>query len=359
MRLLNILSVILLSMNLLEVCAQPKALYSDSLSWNFGRIYEENGPVVHRFRLRNCSPRPVVITDVTATCGCTKPRFSRQPVLPGEVSEIEVAYDPANRPGVFDRKVSVFTSAGGEPLRLQIVGEVIPRKRSIEELYPYDWGNGLRASTCFCDLGTVPHGAVRQSAVELVNASLRPMRLQPLCPVRSGWLHISMPSYLAPGERCAVNLRYEMPDSCRFYGSMVDEIAFAVNGSESAARLEVRGVAVDNPLTYGDNSRPCIQLNKNIVKFGPVKRASGPRTALFELRNIGEEPLTVRAVECSTFGCSLRPGTSVAPGGRIAVSVRLDPLSCEYGIAVERIRIVTDDPQHPLVSVRATAVIEE
>ena len=100
------------------------------------------------------------------------------------------------------------------------------------------------------------------------------------------------------------------------------------------------------------------QLNKNIVKFGPVKRSSGPQTQWFELCNVGQEPLTVRAVECNVFSCSLQPGTSVAPGGRIEVAIRFDPAQCEYGVAVERLRIVTDDPQHPLSTVRATAVVE-
>lgn len=342
----------------LYVAAQPSALHFDTLVWNFGRIREEAGTVSHRFLFENRGQRPVVVIDVTATCGCTEPLYSKKPVRPGEQAEITVSYDPMNRPGTFDRHVSVFTSEGGEPIRLQIVGEVIPRKRSLEEIYPCNWGGGLRATAFFCDMGTVPHGTVRQTAVEIVNTSMRPLELRPLYPVQSGWLRVTLPSRLDPGQRASINLLYDLPDDCGVYGSLADEVAFSVDGKIPGGSLVVKGVAVDNPLLYSDNSHPSVQLNKNIVKFGPVKRSSGPQTQWFELCNVGQEPLTVRAVECNVFSCSLQPGTSVAPGGRIEVAIRFDPAQCEYGVAVERLRIVTDDPQHPLSTVRATAVVE-
>ena len=68
--------------------------------------------------------------------------------------------------------------------------------------------------------------------------------------------------------------------------------------------------------------------------------------------------MTVRAVENRVFGCTLRPGDRIAPGGEMKIGVRLTPAECDYGVAVERIRIITDDPEHPMLTVRVTAVIE-
>ena len=123
--------------------------------------------------------------------------------------------------------------------------------------------------------------------------------------------------------------------------------------------IVVSGIAVDNPLLYSDNSAPKAEISENIVKFGPVKRPSGPSTKWISLRNTGERPLTVRAVESRVFGCTLRPGMRIAAGGEAQVGIRLTPSDCEYGVAVERIRIVTDDPERPMLTVRATAVIEQ
>ena len=120
--------------------------------------------------------------------------------------------------------------------------------------------------------------------------------------------------------------------------------------------IVVSGIAVDNPLLYSDNSTPKAEISENIVKFGPVKRSSGPSTKWISLRNTGERPLTVRAVESRVFGCTLRPGVRIAAGGEAQVGIRLTPSDC---VAVERIRIVTDDPERPMLTVRATAVIEQ
>ena len=140
---------------------------------------------------------------------------------------------------------------------------------------------------------------------------------------------------------------------------MEDEIGLSVDGAPVADWIVVSGIAVDNPLLYSDNSAPKAEISENIVKFGPVKRSSGPSTKWISLRNTGERPLTVRAVESRVFGCTLRPGMRIAAGGEAQVGIRLTPSDCEYGVAVERIRIVTDDPERPMLTVRATAVIEQ
>ena len=50
-----------------------------SKEWNFGSIREESGPIAHTFEATNRSEYPEVILDVTSTCGCTKPLFTRRP----------------------------------------------------------------------------------------------------------------------------------------------------------------------------------------------------------------------------------------------------------------------------------------
>ena len=322
---------ILFIISLLPSLAQAPALRFDTLTWDFGTVAEAGGRVTHRFGFANRSGRPVVVTDVVATCGCTVPVYSKRPVLPGERSEIAVTFDPMNRPGRFDKVVSVFTSESGDPIRLRITGRVTPRERSVEELYPCDLGGGLRAAATSHAFGYVRHAQPQRSAIGLVNLSSEPIEL---------------------------TLRY-LPAGCGVYGTLEDEIGLSVDGAPVADWIVVSGIAVDNPLVYSDNSAPKAEISENIVKFGPVKRSSGPSTKWISLRNTGERPLTVRAVESRVFACTLRPGVRIAAGGEAQVGIRLTPSDCGYGVAVERIRIVTDDPERPMLTVRATAVIEQ
>ena len=88
-------------------CLAQSGLVFDRPAWDFGTIRETDGPVTHRFVCRNEGEHPEVILQVTTTCGCTTPRYTRKPILPGEEAEITVTYDPANRPGNFSRKLAV------------------------------------------------------------------------------------------------------------------------------------------------------------------------------------------------------------------------------------------------------------
>ena len=148
---------ILFIISLLPSLAQAPALRFDTLTWDFGTVAEAGGRVTHRFGFANRSGRPVVVTDVVATCGCTVPVYSKRPVLPGERSEIAVTFDPMNRPGRFDKVVSVFTSESGDPIRLRITGRVTPRERSVE-------GCGLRRRAMPSDTsGTRSRSAARSA----------------------------------------------------------------------------------------------------------------------------------------------------------------------------------------------------
>ena len=92
----------------LDTAARPPLAFGHE-TWDFGTIPETGGPVVHVFRFTNSGTKPVVVERVGVTCGCMKPTFSQAPVLPGGSGEIGIAYDPADRPGAFDKAVYVYT----------------------------------------------------------------------------------------------------------------------------------------------------------------------------------------------------------------------------------------------------------
>ena len=101
----------------------------------------------HTFTGENRGNTPVVILDVVTTCGCTVPQFTKRPIRPGEKTTVKVTFDPANRPGAFTKELGVYSSERKKVATLTIRGNVTPRMKSTEELYPVDAGGGLRLST--------------------------------------------------------------------------------------------------------------------------------------------------------------------------------------------------------------------
>lgn len=327
---------------------------------DFGRIREQDGPVSYTFRFVNRSDAPVVITAVETTCGCTVPSFSKRPVLAGRGGEITLTYNPADRPGAFSRTADVYDSDRRVVATLRIDGTVEPRPRSVEELYPYDAGGGVRMSAVFVPFGYVEHGAPKQSYVEVVNTSQRTVALGLRHTKRSGRLLINAPRTLAPGARAEIRLTYDAPEGCGEFRTADDEAEITVDGRSLGGRLSTNAIIVKRYAPEAKFPAPAARLNKNIINFGVLKRSGGVRTQYLTLSNAGGDPLRVEALETDapvTF--SIGPGTVVREGEELEFEVRFDPSQAEYGYIMRRLRIFTDDPARPMRHVRLTASVEE
>lgn len=128
-KLVLMFSVLLLSvvaLNAQEVQKQTKgaAISAPEEQFDFGTIKEADGPVTHAFTLKNVGNAPLVITRASASCGCTKPKFSTEPIAPGKSTKIEVTYNPAGRPGQFVKTVAVYSNGKEGALILRIKGVV-------------------------------------------------------------------------------------------------------------------------------------------------------------------------------------------------------------------------------------------
>jgi len=66
---------------------------------NFGTIKEEIGAVSTQFEFTNTGKTPLIIQRVSASCGCTTPSYTREPVLPGKKGTISAKYSTVRRPG--------------------------------------------------------------------------------------------------------------------------------------------------------------------------------------------------------------------------------------------------------------------
>ncbi len=118
----------------LSLFAQKGALHFDSEVCNFGTIKEGEGRVSCVFKFTNTGKIPIIIHSVKTSCGCTIPEWTKKPILPGKEGRIKVIYDPANRPGVFSKTITVSTSLGVK--QLSIKGIVTPITESLSRLYP-------------------------------------------------------------------------------------------------------------------------------------------------------------------------------------------------------------------------------
>ncbi|MPM03938.1 hypothetical protein SDC9_50205 [bioreactor metagenome] len=107
--------------------AQTANISFEKSTHDFGKIKEKDGIATVVFTFKNTGDAPLVINRVQASCGCTTPSWTKEPILPGKTGNVTAAYNPANRPGTFIKSISVFSNAGTQPVLLTIKGDVIPK----------------------------------------------------------------------------------------------------------------------------------------------------------------------------------------------------------------------------------------
>lgn len=99
----------------------------DSVVYNFGEVNEADEPIVHIFKIKNEGKAALIITKVTASCGCTTPEWTKEPIAPGKTGEIKVSFDTRNRPGPFTKSISVYSNGKVGTYMLTIKGTVKPK----------------------------------------------------------------------------------------------------------------------------------------------------------------------------------------------------------------------------------------
>lgn len=95
----------------------------DVQNHQFGKI-EKGKPVSFDFTFTNTTDKPILLTKVKPSCGCTATKYTKTPVKPGAKGFVTATYNAAS-PGKFHKTIRVTTNEEGTaPKVLIIKGEV-------------------------------------------------------------------------------------------------------------------------------------------------------------------------------------------------------------------------------------------
>ena len=98
----------------------------EKTSHNFG-TFPESQKVTCTFKFTNTGDNLLVIHQAMASCGCTVPQYSKEPIKPGESGQITVTYNGAGKfPGHCRKSITIRTNAKQEIIRLYIEGDMQP-----------------------------------------------------------------------------------------------------------------------------------------------------------------------------------------------------------------------------------------
>lgn len=102
---------------------------------DFGVFAADTAVVTHEFVFTNVGKAPLIIHQANASCGCTVPEYTLEPIQPGEKGKITVTYNgKGRRPGVFRKSITIHNNGRQSPIRIYIEGEMIANEESIKPI---------------------------------------------------------------------------------------------------------------------------------------------------------------------------------------------------------------------------------
>jgi hypothetical protein len=96
----------------------------------------------YAFKFTNTGKDPLVITDCKGSCGCTVPKWPREPIMKGQANYINVSYD-TKRPGPFTKTITVSSNAAKNPTKVITIKGVVKSAEQTEDQMPVRKSNGM------------------------------------------------------------------------------------------------------------------------------------------------------------------------------------------------------------------------
>lgn len=108
------------------------AITFDSIAYHFGTI-AIGEKVIHSYQFTNTGDAPLVISQVSPSCGCTALKdWPQEPIFPGEGGKITVEFNSTGFPGAIEKTIVVATNCIPKDWYLKLSGQVLGKESGSE-----------------------------------------------------------------------------------------------------------------------------------------------------------------------------------------------------------------------------------
>ncbi len=323
---------------------------------DFGTIKEEGGIVTYEFVFTNAGSTPLLIKNVQASCGCTVPEWSKLAVASGNTGMIKVEFNPANKPGPFNKSLTVFTNALNETVILNVTGKVIPKPRRPTDDFPDLIGN-FRMVSRYMNLGDITTEKAISKSFNLYNQSDTIVNIHSVNNNNS-FLKINIdPIVLLPKSKAKISVEYD-PAKKNDFGYVQDKIELVTDDKVLPMKaIYVTGtISKYFPILSDDElkSQPKLKLDNMSHDFGIIKQGDKVST-VFAITNMGNNQLMIYKVKPSC-GCTVTNlDKKILASGEVGkLSITFDSQGKE-GVQEKHINIYSNDPtnSNPVITLKA------
>lgn len=320
----------------------------DKTVHDFGDVSVTDGPLSCSFVLTNTGQEPISIFDVVSSCGCTDVNYTRELIKPGESGVISATYKNEDGPLPFDKTLTVYVSGRKRPVVLRLRGVVHDKKKTLSELYGAQKLGAFGLKTRSYTAPSLKQGLSVSEKAQVANLGRQPLHLQ-FADVHPQLSVQVTPNPIPAGE--TATLLFTIQASPGLYGYQVYRATPVLNGKKAEAPLEISTWTQDNFALWTKEERDRGALpvfDNSTFNAGMVSRGQVVE-AVFPCLNKGKSSLQIYQAY-SDGPVTFEPLPSLAAGERGELRLRLDTRTLPQGDNVLMVRLTTNSPIRPFVS---------
>lgn len=337
--------------------AQQPVITFTKTQHDFGKINEADGRVTTIFEFKNEGMAPLVLSNVRASCGCTTPKWPREPIEPGQVGQITVTYNPNGRPGRFQKTITVTSNAAEATIRLYIKGEVIPKSAKPVDNYPVKIGD-LSLKTKVLDFGNIVNTTPHVNSIVYANQSGKTITVD----CKSEAAFVAAQATLAEVENKKAG-QFDVAfgaDRCNTYGPVETKLYVIVNGELQKEPLTIKANIVEDFSRLSEEERrltPIVEVASQI-DLGTIAKGKKVKKNL-AIRNAGERPMYIRRVYTSLEqGLKFTTPKSVKNNRNGSIGIEINTANMEAGNYSAEMTIITNDCKNSVVKVQCNWTVQ-
>lgn len=359
-RLLLFASLVIIGLTVKSQVAVTTMQLTDT-QHDFGTFKEEAGRQTFDFVVTNTGTQPLVIQNVVASCGCTTPEWTKQPIPAGAKGKVTAIYDPKDRPGPFSKTLSVYSNTKPEVVVLVIKGEVVQHEKTVEELFTFPVGS-VRFESNHLAFTNVLKTEKKIRVMQIINTSAAPVKVE----FDGLPAHLSVkanPETLKPGQKGLIEGTYDATKNPG-WGNVSDMIKIKLNGTpQENVYYYVSANLVEDFSSLSKEqlaNAPVFKLATTTFDLGKIK-GSTQNEVEFKFTNAGKSDLLIRFVR-ATCGCTAvqqgTTGVGIKPGESSSIKAVFNSGSYN-GKVTKAIYVYTNDPANSETVLMLNADVEQ
>lgn len=305
---------------------------------DFEVIKEEDGVVKAKFRITNISKKPYIMNYSYSGCGCVASKISKEPLMPGASRDIIVEFNPARRPGVFNKEMTLISDNKQHVDALKIRGEVIPKPKSIAELYPIKATGGLQLSSDCFPFGIISQNEKHTGVINMFNNSDKVLNIRTVS-VGDALGHVEISSTeLKPKREGQLQFTYDLLGNKR-YGELSNNIEIFIDGKRWERQIAVKALAIFNFFEMTNSERKVAPR----AIISPLEYSVG--TVSVPILNNGGSDLRVLSIIKSNKEVSCKLSSEVIAQGETGNITISSSRECE-------VTLLFNSPDTPIVVIK-------